>query len=140
MPTTTTLDPVEAAQAYAEPGPYPVGVTTLALESGPEVEVWYPAVEGMTGEVTDDAKDFVPAAYQSTSSRRHPGRVHVRGGPRPDVAEGEFPVVLFSHGFAGFRLQSSFLTSHLAVQGMIVVAPDHPSRDLQHVLSGEAVG
>jgi predicted dienelactone hydrolase len=32
---------------------------------------------------------------------------------------------------------ASYLTSHLASHGMIVVAPDHPSRDLYHVLTGE---
>jgi hypothetical protein len=38
------------------------------------------------------------------------------------------------------RLQSSFLTSHLASWGMIVVSPDHPSRDLANVLGGTASG
>ena len=35
------------------------------------------------------------------------------------------PVVLFSHGFAGTRLQSRFLCTHLASHGYVVAAPDH---------------
>ena len=35
------------------------------------------------------------------------------------------PVVLFSHGFAGTRLQSKFICSHLASHGYVVAAPDH---------------
>jgi predicted dienelactone hydrolase len=35
------------------------------------------------------------------------------------------PVVLFSHGFAGTRLQSKFLCTHLASHGYIVASPDH---------------
>ena len=50
--TTVALSPAEAAQAYTEPGPYPVGITTLELDGpvkGVKVEVWYPAVDGSTG-------------------------------------------------------------------------------------------
>ena len=46
------------------------------------------------------------------------------------VATGVFPLVLFSHGFSGFRYQSSTLTSHMATWGFVVCAPDHPGRDL----------
>ena len=35
------------------------------------------------------------------------------------------PVILFSHGFAGTRLQSRFLCSHLASHGYVVASPDH---------------
>jgi len=35
------------------------------------------------------------------------------------------PLVLFSHGFAGTRLQSRFLCTHLASHGYVVAAPDH---------------
>jgi dienelactone hydrolase len=136
--TTTTLDPREAATAYAEAGPHPVGVTTLALPSGPAVEVWYPAVEGTQGTETYDARDFVPPAIQSILTGDAPATYTYDAGRDAEAAEGTFPVVLFSHGFAGFRLQTTYLTSHLASQGMVVVAPDHPSRDLFHVLSGQA--
>jgi predicted dienelactone hydrolase len=41
------------------------------------------------------------------------------------VAEGPFPVVVFSHGHQGFGEYSSFLMEHLASHGWIVAAPDH---------------
>ena len=44
--------------------------------------------------------------------------------------------MLSSHGVAGFRVISSFLTAHLASYGMVVLAPDHPSRDLTNSLQG----
>jgi dienelactone hydrolase len=138
--TTTTLDPVAAATAYVDPGPYPVGVRTLALDDGPEVEVWYPAVEGTTGTVSYDVRDFTPEAIRGILTGDVPATFEHDGARDADVAEGPFPVVLFSHGFTGFRLQSSYLTSHLASHGMVVVAPDHPSRDLTNVLGGTASG
>ena len=35
------------------------------------------------------------------------------------------PLLAFSHGNAGFRFQSTFLTTHLASYGYIIIAPDH---------------
>lgn len=138
--TTTTLDPVAAARTYAEAGPFPVGVTTLELPSGPSVEVWYPAVEGTDGTVTYDVRDFTPPAIRDILTGDAEATFTHDGARDVDVADGTFPVVLFSHGFTGMRLQSSFLTSHLASHGMVVVAPDHPSRDLTNVLGGTASG
>lgn len=57
----------------------------------------------------------------------------------PDVAAGT-PLVVFSHGYSGMRLQSATLTAHLASWGMVVAAPDHPSRDLMNTLGGTASG
>jgi predicted dienelactone hydrolase len=52
--------------------------------------------------------------------------------PRPlDVA---LPVVLFSHGWGGFRSQSITYTEHLASRGYVVVSADHPGRHLADVL------
>lgn len=133
---TTTDAPVDPADltAFAEAGPYPVGVTTLQLASGPLVEVWYPAVEGTTGTVTYDARDFTPEALEALLTEDASATFSFEGARDVAVADGSFPVVLFSHGFTGFRLQSSFLTSHLASHGMVVAAPDHPTRDLENVI------
>ena len=133
--TTTTLSPAQAAHAYEEPGPFPVGATTLALPGGPKVEVWYPAVKGTTGTVAYDVRDFTPPAIRNILTGDIPASYDFDGARDASVAPGRFPVVLFSHGFAGIRLQSSFLTSHLASYGMVVVAPEHPSRDLNAVLT-----
>ena len=132
---TTTLDPAVEAMMYTEAGPYPVGVTTLELAAGNKVEVWYPAVEGTTGAEFYDTRDFVPPAIKALLTADVPARYDYTAGRDAVVADGQFPVVLFSHGYSGIRFQSTFLTAHLASWGMVVAAPDHWSRDLFHVLS-----
>ncbi|MBM3798900.1 MAG: hypothetical protein FJW18_02350 [Actinobacteria bacterium] len=132
---TTTVDPVALATAYAEPGDFPVGVTTLQLAAGNQVEIWYPAVAGSSGTESYDVRDFVPEAIKTLLTADVPAVFEYAATRDADVADGQFPIVLFSHGFSGIRLQSTFLTSHLASWGMIVVSTDHWSRDLFHVLS-----
>lgn len=140
-PTTTTVSPAEAAMAYTEPGEYPVGVTTMQLDKGPAVEIWYPAAaDSAVGTETYDVRDFTPDAVKALLTGDVPSTYSYEAARDAEVADGEFPVVLFSHGFSGFRLQSTFLTSHLASHGMIVVSPDHPSRALPNVLSGTSSG
>ena len=134
-PTTVSLDPSVEAMMYTEAGPYPVGVTTLELAAGNKVEVWYPAVEGTTGAEFYDTRDFVPPAIKALLTADVPARYEYTAGRDADVADGQYPVVLFSHGYSGMRFQSTFLTAHLASWGMVVAAPDHWSRDLFHVLS-----
>jgi len=45
--------------------------------------------------------------------------------------------VVFSHGYSGYRDQSSFLTSRLATWGFVVAAPDFLASDLTALLSGK---
>jgi predicted dienelactone hydrolase len=135
----TTVDPEQLAadaNAYSERGELPVGVTTLLGPTGSLVEVWYPAVEGTTGTESYDMRDFVPESIRAILTADVDATFTYEAGRDAPVAEGTFPVVLFSHGFSGMRLQSTFLTAHLASHGMIVASPDHPSRDLNAVLSG----
>lgn len=134
-PSTDAVDPTAAAQTYVDRGPFPVGVTSLELSTGNKVEVWYPAVEGTTGTDIYDVRDFVPDAIKALLTADVPASYEYEAGRDAAVAEGSFPVVLFSHGASGIRFQSTFLTSHLASWGMIVAAPDHWSRDLFHTLS-----
>jgi len=138
--STTTLAPEDAAVLYAEAGPYPVGVTTIDV-GGTQAEIWYPAAEGTSGTVSYDVRDFVPDAVRALLTSDE-GATFEYPGKRdtPPAEDGPYPVVLFSHGFSGYRLQSSYLTSQLASYGMVVAAPDHPSRDLRAVLGGTAGG
>ena len=53
------------------------------------------------------------------------------------AAAGRFPVVVFAHGFSGYRDQSTFLTSWLATWGFVVAAPDLLDHDLTAVLGGQ---
>jgi hypothetical protein len=128
--SSTTQPAATWADAYADLGPYPVGITTLQLESGPLVEVWYPAVEGSTGTDGYDMRDFIPEAVADLLTGDVSSAYSLEATRDAEVADGEFPLVLFSHGSGGVRTQSTFLTAHLASWGMVVASPDHPSRDL----------
>ncbi|MTA94048.1 MAG: hypothetical protein F2545_06755, partial [Actinobacteria bacterium] len=128
------------AEAYITPGPYSVGITTLTLERGPEVEVWYPAAEKSDATDTYDIRDFTPEAIRGLLTGDAPATFTVDAARDAKGADKKFPVVLFSHGASGVRVQSSFLTAHLASWGIVVIAPDHWSRDLPRALVGQTVG
>ena len=140
VPQVTDLGPT----IFAERGPYAVGEKMLNLRSnGAPVEVWYPAkksaVAGAPGyryNLVEWLPDFFKNGLPADAKVTYPSG-GVRGVP---VAPGRFPLVVFSHGFAGFRDQSTFLTSFLASWGFVVAAPDHYSRGLTKVLGGPATG
>jgi predicted dienelactone hydrolase len=74
-----------------------------------DVAVWYPT-SGRPGGLAYDC------------GTRRIGAMVAEGGP---LAEGQFPLIVYSHGVTGSGLSSVFLTQHLAGQGYIVAAPDH---------------
>lgn len=144
--TTALLAPTATAQqparepgptSYSVLGPYAVGERTMTLKSGVKVEVWYPARKADVAGLpmgTYDVADWLPSFLvpEDGVSVTHPS-----GGVRAvPVAKKRFPLVVFSHGFAGFRTQSSALTSALASWGFVVAAPDHPSRNLTQAMLG----
>ena len=94
-------------------GPYAVGVTTLEFTDirgkGLTVEVWYPAIQPLSGDPDPYELPIAREAYREADP--------AVGGP--------FPLLAFSHGFGGIRYQSIFLTEHLAGHGFVVVSPDH---------------
>lgn len=137
---STSVDVATLALAYSEYGPHPVGVTTLQLPNGIPVEVWYPAVDGSDGTEVFDMRAFIPEAIDALLVPDAPTTVSYSATRDAEVTEGAFPVVLFSHGAAGVRLQSTAITANLASWGTIVVAPEHPSRDLNAALSGTTTG
>jgi predicted dienelactone hydrolase len=130
-------------------GPFAVGETTLTLPTnGAPVEVWYPATKASVAhrpEATYNLGDWLPAPLQKlvqklVQDQAGPHGVSISypsGGVRGvPVAPGRYPLVVFSHGYGGYRDQSTFLTAHLATWGFVVAAPDHYSRDLTEVLGG----
>jgi predicted dienelactone hydrolase len=138
VPVVAHLGPT----SFTTPGPYGVGETTLTLPTDhAAVEVWYPATKASVAgqpEAQYDVGEWLPAALKKLLP---PGFTvsYPSGGVRGvEVAPGRFPLVVFSHGFAGFRDQSTFLTARLASWGFVVAAPDHDSRDLTEVLGGRA--
>lgn len=65
-----------------------------------------------------------PALSAEVKGGREP-RVEIWLPPDFQKHEGPWPLIIFSHGFGGCAIQSSFLTSYLAENGYIVAAPDH---------------
>ena len=142
VPKVKNLGPT----TFAKRGPYGVGLATLKLPTNAApVEVWYPAkrsdVKGKRV-VNYDLVDWLPASYQSALPKGAAVTYPTGGVRGVDVARGRFPLVVFSHGFAGFRDQSSFLTAWLASWGFVVAAPDQHSRDLTSFLdfTGSSTG
>ena len=125
---------------FTKPGPFGVGETTLALPAnGAPVEVWYPATKAsVAGKpvATYDVSTWLPPAVKKLIPAGFTVTYPSGGVTGVAVAPGRYPLVLFSHGYAGFRDQSTFLTSWLASWGFVVAAPDHQSRDLTQVLGG----
>jgi predicted dienelactone hydrolase len=107
-------------------GSHPVGVRTVEIDDSARgrrvpLEIWYPAHERHAGEDLDDATrdrfqviPMMPETQQDAVRDAAPAE-----GPEPP------PAVVFSHGFAGHRRQSTFLCTHLASHGYVVAAPDH---------------
>jgi predicted dienelactone hydrolase len=131
-----------SATSFTKPGPFGVGETTLSLPTNAApVEVWYPAtrasVAGRT-EASYDVVDWLPPALKKLVPAGFTVTYPSGGVRAVAAAPGRFPLVVFSHGYAGFRDQSTFLTARLASWGFVVAAPDHLSRDLTEVLGGSA--
>ncbi len=132
-PPPEPLDlPVDPAAAGV-----PVGVTTVEHD-GATLEVWYPAPDDVAGEPGEDADilQFVPASFSDRIgefSLPTIPTVALRDAPLR-VPEQPYPVVVFSHGMAGFRLQSVDYTTHLASRGYVVIGLDHPGRAMPDFL------
>lgn len=115
--------------AFAARGPYVVGVREFVIEDAERplsVTVWYPALNPSSApETTVYLPDLFPIAGQA-----------IADAP-PDVGGGPYPLVIFSHGFGGFRYQSTYLTEHLASYGFVVMSADHPGSTILDLLGDE---
>lgn len=136
-PSASTPGPsaVPAPATFQAPGPYIPGVVTLALPDR-SVEVWYPAdpgVEAGRAKATYEISDWLPPAFRAkVPPGTAPFTTDAYRGLAPSH-RGPFPLVLFSHGFGGYRDQSTLITTHLASWGFVVAAPDHLERGLASV-------
>jgi len=121
-------------------GQFPVGVLSGELVDQTREQrqlpygVWYPADGRVFGldmqPPTQDRFTVVP----NTPPLR---QAAVRGVP---PAEGNVPLVLFSHTSLGHRRQSSFLCTHLASHGYIVAAVDHTGNTFGDWAAGALTG
>jgi predicted dienelactone hydrolase len=143
--TTTTTASTANPAPYAQPGPYAVGFTTLHLADGRRVVVWYPATKGTTSghqQQSIDIGGFLSPALQAkipAADRVKYLAAAYQDAP-PATQPGKYPIVIFSHGFAGFPEQSVTLTVHLASWGFVVAAPDHVERSLDGLLGTAGQG
>ena len=115
-------------------GPFPIGVQTLALANTAQidvldsalavrrydrpltVELWYPAAPGTP-----------PGTAYATMLRDGYRAITLHGRACRDAAqaEGDFPLVILSHGYPGNRMLMSHLGENLASKGYVAVAIDH---------------
>jgi predicted dienelactone hydrolase len=121
----------------ADFGPYPVGIRTLALVdpsrsnaqgTGPRpvtTEVYYPSTAAATAGVPRDVAEVLGIPVVETPAYRDVAR-----------APGRFPLIVFSHGNGGIRIQSFFFAAHLASHGYVVVSPDHHGNTFTDALLG----
>lgn len=121
--------------AFAKAGPYAVGVKTLTIGDR-KTEVWYPASsKSVRGKVRDayNIAKYLPQALQDLLTSKNVSAPYTTDAYRNVKASTKgapYPLVVFSHGFSGWREQSTFLTTHLASWGFVVTSPDFLERGL----------
>jgi predicted dienelactone hydrolase len=115
----------------AVPGEWVVGVRTMQVTNPQQLsgdfqtladrsltlEVWYPAK--VEADATKTSYDNVtrlhkPFSLQSTAYR-----------DASAVSSGDFPLIVLSHGYTGYRTIMFYLGEHLASHGYVVVGIDH---------------
>lgn len=146
--TTTSAAPERGDEAaFAERGPYAVGVTELDLDGRP-VTVWYPARRAGDAEGSYSQLEALPPALAQAAPALLPEDLdpsvltvtmpgtYADAEPSP---EGPFPLVLFSHGFGSFRKDASHLVAGLASWGFVVAAPEHTERDRAALVGQQVV-
>lgn len=136
--TDPSAAPRAGEAAYTGAGPHAVGVTTMTVDDR-KIEVWYPADAAAAASTPKDSyriRTFVPA-WLTALLPPDLDPVYVTNAHRdvaPDRSAAPYPLVLFSHGLASFRLQSSEITTHLASWGFVVVSAEYLDRGLQAIL------
>lgn len=145
-----------------KPGPYPVGVTTMLFvdhsrtdpaTNGPRslmTEIWYPATDETSTLPKNRFLDFfvknkVPEfaillqlAFGADVAQAD-ARFQNMAVRDARVRDGVFPLLLFSHGNGGLRMQGAFWCEHMASHGYIVMAPDHTGNCALTFIDGKMI-
>lgn len=107
-------------------GPHPVGVRTEQWHDDVNditypVEIYYPATATYAG------RDLNPDHQDTFENLWEPGIWLKQAAVRDaDMAPGHFPYIINMHGWSGFRVEFTYLSTHLASHGYLVVSPDIP--------------
>jgi dienelactone hydrolase len=117
----------------------------MRLADGRNVVVWYPATPGSSAGHSRESIDlalFLNPGLRAMvpDSDREPYITDAYLNAPPATQPGKYPLVIFSHGYAGFPEQSTTITTHLASWGFVVAAPDHVERSLDGLLGTAAQG
>ncbi len=137
-------------QVPALTGPYKVGTLTMMLtdparkeiySQNPDeprkfmIQIWYPAlpaVGAQTAPWMPDAQVYAPALarmfHLPSFFLDHLALAHASAYSDAPLnpAGGPYPVLIFSHGWEGFRAQNTFQMQELASHGYVVVGMEHP--------------
>jgi dienelactone hydrolase len=121
-----------------ERGSHPVGVKSFDItypnnERTIPVECWYPATTDFAGQ---DLNTETQDKYAMAKGFPELPQQAVRNAVALDA---EIPLIIFSHGFAGHRRQTTHFCCHLASHGYLVASPDHVGNTLLDImgLAGE---
>ena len=97
-----------------------------------KVQVWYPAdpVEDVEPILWNEDWDIVMPAMSRNLGfpswfLNHTRHTESHAAPSLPVADGTFPVIVYSHGWTGFRTIAINQIETLVSNGFMVVAPDH---------------
>ena len=122
---TVTFDLVDTERQETY-GPVPGGSRKL------RVQVWYPAQPTDVIEPTPWTEDWDVVAPALSHLLGYPGWFLNYTKYTPShatvslpVADGTFPIIIYSHGWNGFRAISVNQIENLVSHGYIVIAPDH---------------
>ena len=113
-------------------GPWPIGTKTVKFGRFSNVEVFYPAEPGSEQGATEleyDMRVFLPEREQQKVPDDQATLVKARTyQDLPlDTGHGPYPVMIFVHGTASFRLRSLSSATLWASRGFVVMAGDHPN-------------
>ena len=122
---TVTFDLVDSEREETY-GPAPGGPRQL------RVQVWYPAEPEEIIEPTPWSADWEVVAPAVSTLLGYPGwflnytrYTDSHAGPSLPPAAGTFPIVIYSHGWTGFRAIAVNQIENLVSHGYVVVALDH---------------
>ena len=122
--------PADVMPSLSEKGNYDVGVKTIEaaypvkvkdiagneVERSLTLEVWYPAASSaQKATYSNETRSGQVFEVQADASR---------DAPIAD-ADTDFPVIVISHGYTGYRTLMFYLGEHLASHGYVVAAIDH---------------
>jgi pimeloyl-ACP methyl ester carboxylesterase len=144
-------------------GPFPVGTTSFEwidesrteiyapVPGGPRrimVQVWYPAEPGPQAERAPYLERIELAAGAIAENFDLPSFLlgHLRlahtnaySNVPPASQISRFPVLLFSHGWTGMRVQNTYQMEELASHGYVVFSPDHTYGSVVTIFPNEEI-